>query len=402
MPTRRRYDENAPPAPAPAESAKEAPAKPKTRKMVDLPPLMDAIKKDVGAKLAKRGCLVGTAEELDAEDPPARFLTTGIYALDYTLTGGDGLPLGRTIEIFGNESSGKTALCEFIMGRTKKVGGSINYLDYEHSEDADHLACYGIKPGDYLRPDLITLEDGWDYIDGTLKTVATRNEYRAKHDMEVEPPVLFVWDSLAQSPAEAEMNEKNHEDSHMALVARGMAKGFRKHTRLLAESDVLFICVNQVRDKPGAMGPGPKTDTPGGRAAKFAYSIRLRMAMVQTLRKGDTPVGQVVEITTVKNKHHPKGQKATIILSYFRGIDVAWSNFLWLQEHGYIVAAGTAGYRWKGTTGEDTFKRKEFAEWAGKNKGVVKDAVKAIYAKLDAIVSGMQDTDDEDADTDPT
>lgn len=337
-----------------------------------LPPFSSLVATTLNPQFAKIGGSVATADMLDSLHEPKTFVKTGIYCLDAALSDGDGIPCGRFIEVFAPESVGKSAFCEFLIGRFKQLHGTNHYIDTEQTISYEHLECYGVQKGDFLMPDLPDLEAVWDYVYGVVKVLKTRNDERAKRKLPPEPPNLIVLDSLAATPSRAELNEKEHDDSHVGLQARANAKGTRKTMRAFSASDVVFLCVNQIRDKIGMTGYGPKTDTPGGRALKFAYSIRLKLAKVETLKKGDIPIGHVIEVTTVKNKHAPPQQKCRIVLSYLRGIDVAWSNFLWFQKHRIITAKGTKGYAFQGS--DERFKRSEFADFCARNRELVEAA----------------------------
>ncbi|OPZ66026.1 MAG: recombinase A [Firmicutes bacterium ADurb.Bin506] len=364
----------------------------------DLPPFSGMVAEALNPQFAKIGGSVGRADELEYLHEAKTFVKTGIHAFDEILSGGDGLPCGRFVEIFSPESVGKSALCEFLIGRFKSIRGTNHYIDTEQTIDYEHLKCYGVGKGDFLLPDLPDLEAVWDYVVGVVKTLEKRNEERAKRRLSPEPPNLIVLDSLAATAARAEMNEKEHDDSHVGEQARANSKGVRKTLRAFSASDVVFLCVNQLRDKIGAQGYGPKTDTPGGRALKYAYSIRLKLAKIETLKKGDIPIGHIIEVTTVKNKHAPMGQKCQIVLSYLRGIDVNWSNFLWFQKHRYITPKGSAGYCFKGST--VTFKRSQFAQFVDDHKELVVAAVEACTKKdretfsTEVADSGSEEVDD--------
>lgn len=395
------------PTAAPKAKAK-TPSKAKAKAQPTLPPLQGAVMKAVNAQYekGKSALRVGTVDEIDYLSEVTHWVPTGLHGLDLIMSLGKGLPVGRFIEVFGNEGSGKTALCEFLGSIYHHVLHSVpHYLDYECSYDQAHWDGYGVPQGAVLYPDLHTMEEGWDYIGQTLEVLKQRGVQAADMGAQADPPALFLWDSLAQATPKAEMEEDNHQDSHVGLVARAAAKGFRKFTRPLSTSMATVIFVNQVRDNIGAMGHGPKTTTPGGRAAKFAYSMRLRLAKIETLKKGDDAIGQIVEVQSVKNKHAPYPAKAKLMLSYRRGIDINWSNFLHFKEAGYIIPAGGAGFRWK-ALGKDgpAFKRSAFTSvFTAEHPEIVEAARLEILAKerakLDeAEQQAPRQDDDEDAD----
>ena len=331
----------------------------------------------------KVGGNVDTATEMELLAPPTTFIPTGIYAFDNVLSGGFGIPGGRFIEIYAPESVGKTALCEFLLGRFKAIGGTLHYIDTECARDDAHLACYNVTPDDIIAPDLPDLECVWDYITGVCNLLHVTNAQRAKDGLPPERPNLVVIDSVAATPARAELDEKNHDDSHVAEQARSNSKGVRKTVRRFSASDAVLLCVNQNRDKIGAYGNGPKTETPGGRALKYAYSIRLKLAKIETLYKGpkddQVTVGHLIEVTTIKNKLCPQNQKCKLVLSYLRGIDVHWTNFLWFQEHRRIEAKGASGYVMKGCA--EAFKRSTFGQFCADHKDLVAKVAEECLAE---------------------
>ena len=61
-------------------------------------------------------------------------IPTGSLSLDMAL-GGQGIPRGRIIEMFGPESSGKTTLALHCVAQSQKDGGIAAFIDAEHALD---------------------------------------------------------------------------------------------------------------------------------------------------------------------------------------------------------------------------------------------------------------------------
>jgi len=61
-------------------------------------------------------------------------IPTGSLSLDVAL-GGQGIPRGRIIEVFGPESSGKTTLALHVAAQAQKAGGIAAIIDAEHAFD---------------------------------------------------------------------------------------------------------------------------------------------------------------------------------------------------------------------------------------------------------------------------
>ena len=59
--------------------------------------------------------------------------------------GGQGIPRGRIIEIFGPESSGKTTLALHVVAQAQKAGGIAAFIDAEHAFDPSWAKKLGVE-----------------------------------------------------------------------------------------------------------------------------------------------------------------------------------------------------------------------------------------------------------------
>src|SRR5512133_1978187 len=64
-------------------------------------------------------------------------ISTGSIALDLAL-GVGGVPRGRIVEVFGQESSGKTTLAFHVVAEAQKAGGIAAFIDAEHAVDPQY------------------------------------------------------------------------------------------------------------------------------------------------------------------------------------------------------------------------------------------------------------------------
>jgi len=71
-------------------------------------------------------------------------IRTGSLSLDMAL-GGQGIPRGRMIEVFGPESGGKTRLALHIGAEAQKKGGIAAIIDAEHEFDPSWSKKLGVE-----------------------------------------------------------------------------------------------------------------------------------------------------------------------------------------------------------------------------------------------------------------
>src|SRR6202042_1015119 len=69
---------------------------------------------------------------------------TGSLGLDLAL-GIGGLPMGRVVEIYGPESSGKTTLALHVVAEVQKQGGTAAFIDAEHALDPSYAHKLGVN-----------------------------------------------------------------------------------------------------------------------------------------------------------------------------------------------------------------------------------------------------------------
>src|SRR3989344_7046697 len=76
-------------------------------------------------------------------------IPTGSISIDLAL-GVGGVPRGRVVEIYGNESAGKTTLALHILAEAQKKGGVGAFVDAEHALDPDYARKIGVNIDDLL------------------------------------------------------------------------------------------------------------------------------------------------------------------------------------------------------------------------------------------------------------
>ncbi|MBL4831150.1 MAG: recombinase RecA [Aliivibrio sp.] len=257
-------------------------------------------------------------------------ISTGSLSLDIAL-GAGGLPMGRIVEVYGPESSGKTTLTLELIASAQRVGKTCAFIDAEHALDPIYAKKLGVDIDELLVSQPDNGEQALEICDALARSGAVD---------------VIVIDSVAALTPKAEI-EGEMGDTHMGLQARMLSQAMRKLTGNLKQSNCMCVFINQIRMKIGVMFGNPETTT-GGNALKFYASVRLDIRRTGAVKEGDEVVGNETRIKVVKNKIAAPFRQAETQILYGQGFN-RFGELIDLGVKNQLVDKAGAWYSYKGS-----------------------------------------------------
>ena len=275
---------------------------------------------DIRSMINKRAGM-NVAHNLQEANPTEvkEWIPTGSRWLDSVVCRGHlaGIPVGKTVEIAGLESSGKSYMAAQIAANAQKMGIDVAYFDSESAIDPVFLERAGCDLEKLLYVQAQSVEFVLETIEELL---GTGNKF------------LFIWDSLALTPAVSDLEGDFNPLSSMAVKARILAKGMSKLTIPIADTQSTFLVLNQLKTNitrsPSEAMVEPFM-TPGGKAMIYAYSLRIWL----TGRKAKASfilddkgfrVGSEVKATLKKSRFGTQGRQCTF--------KILWGDEIGIQD----------------------------------------------------------------------
>lgn len=279
-----------------------------------------AFKKLSESALRKKWADSGLAKDIVVEPEKMLWIPSRFLALNDLM--GGGAPYGKIIEIFGEESSGKS-LAAFDFGySTQQLGGIVLWADSEFAFTRQWALANGLdlEQVELFQNKAIEEISDWVVDMGTFyRSQLVNNE-----------PILFVLDSVAACDTLDNLNSPQVDrKAEMGNRAKAMDTFLRSRNNIFEKLGITVILINQLRKKIGASQFEDPDTTPGGAAAKFYASIRLGFyggkSLTGKINGKDERLGRVTSIRVKKNKIAPpkptiKGAKVYFHPDYTDGV----------------------------------------------------------------------------------
>lgn len=195
-----------------------------------------------------------------------------------------------------------------IAANAQKIGIYPVYFDSESAISEDFLQKAGCDLNEMLYVQAVSIEKVLETIEELLK---------------IKKQYLFIIDSLANCPTEADVEGSFNPQETMALKARILSKAFTKINIPLCDTQSTLLVLNQLKTqltRPDGAAPDPKYwtldqkyTTSGGKS--LAYNASLRIWLTQPKSSTDFVldekgfrIGTTVKCTLIKSRFGSQGR----------------------------------------------------------------------------------------------
>jgi len=329
--------------------------------------VMDKINKQMGEIICKEGVELEHVEKIPFSSPTANYMTYG------------GVPRGKAVEFFGSEGGGKTTTALDVAGNAQKLykreyQEQVDELNQKIDElkpkagkrdidnkikkiqtQLDELQAQGAQLVAYLDLEQ-TLDEEWAKQLGVNldELILIRPQSQTAEQMlqitmdlmDTGNVGLVVLDSIPCLVPQVIFDETMEKKSYGG-VAGPLAVFSGKVVPHMNKHKTTLIMINQEREDLSS--PYSTYSTPGGRAVKHLYSLRIRFRKGSLLdennrevpSKTENPAGNIVQTEIIKTKVcKPNRRIGHYTLNYLKGIDAIADTIELALRFQYIVQAG--------------------------------------------------------------
>lgn len=253
--------------------------------------------------------------------------------LNYMTYGG--IPVGRIVEFYGSDGSGKTTTAIDVAGQAQKLfpDKKVLFVDIEHTFDSCWATKLGLNCNDiiYLDPDSMGAEEVFNMMIELIDSGEIS---------------LCILDSIG-AMVSMQANEKQIGERTYGGVSMALTEFSKKITPVLARTNGTLIGINQARDDMNS--PYGGTTTTGGRCWRHACSTRLEFRKGNYIddkgnnlsRACENPAGNIVNVALIKSKVcRPDRKVGFYTLKYLEGIDYVSDSIDVAIKLGIVNQAG--------------------------------------------------------------
>ncbi len=318
--------------------------------------IIDEWNKDSGCVVAQKGIEEKVFQRIPFSSATANYMTYG------------GMPRGKAVEFFGPEGSGKTTSALDIIAHAQQVFEDDYNAEKERLEAIQPTGARQEKELAQKKANLrmkkcvyFDLENTLDLEWAKLLGVDVDNMYLVTPEADSAEKVLqklldmldtgevglVVLDSVPHLVPQVIFEESLEKKSYGG-VSGPMSVFCSRVPPHLTKSNALLIIINQEREDID--NPYSSYSTPGGRALKHLYTVRIRFRKGNLIDENNrevpsrtpNPSGNIVQMEIVKSKaFKPNRRLGSYTLKYYEGVDYLADLVTMALTYGFIVQGGS-------------------------------------------------------------
>ena len=273
--------------------------------------------------------------------------STGSPLMDLMIRNGRtprGLPGGKWVDLYGAESSGKTAVCARAGAAIQRAGGLVVWLDPEHGTFDEHLMVAGMDTTD---PDKFIYSHPF-----SLESCCESVEYVAKEWGDAGIPILIVIDSLSSlGVAQYSMDDTSTKDATpSAAAAKKLHEWWRRGILYyMSHMPIYGIMTRHLTGSPQPIFRGGGGDhVTHGKSLHFYAWLRIKMKReALTAGEGGPAVGSWLTATIKKSKVGPLRGEVSFPYYYDTGFDTGLEQICYLIDQKVLAKASTGRITWQ-------------------------------------------------------
>lgn len=249
-----------------------------------------------------------------------------------------GMPENIMYELYGNPSSGKSALAYTMLAYWQKKEENKNrkavIFDYEGSHDDRWATKLGVDMNNVIVWTPINNESAEELFD-IINDFADTGEIG-----------FMILDSIGSLVPKNRKDKDSFEEKTMGGIASSLTDFVNDFNWRRCRYKITFVAINQIRED--FKDTYSKGNSPGGKAFKHHCGIRLNLSAGDYFDyKGSScsrysdAAGHHIIIVVEKNKVTTNDRKrATLTFRYLSGIDTFQDNIEFAVLHGFIRGSG--------------------------------------------------------------
>lgn len=201
------------------------------------------------------------------------WIDTGSKILNAIISGSlyGGVPKGRVTLFAGESATGKSYLCQKIVGNAQRKGMHVVIFDTENAIDANMAISLGADPSKIKYFPAKTIEQVRNAIFALLEKIEENH---------LEGKVLIVIDSLANilSEMETKRMSKDSTSADMGTIPKAIKSLLKMCTSYGGLTQTTFLLTNHIYDNPNEMYPDLVKCMNGGKACRYLPSVVVQLA----------------------------------------------------------------------------------------------------------------------------